>query len=187
MEERRRVDFAYSLETASNTDLPVHAQVPPLLAAPDRPGVEQGYYDEDVNVYMGTSCRRSSILRTSIEFALSLAVRLRCLAKLAKSMDARLKYTIYKTNADFLLVSMGIFDDRRPCSPTGDRTDRSADRAPAEEAYVGRGRTYTDSPTLQPAAPSPQRGHVGSLEKLAVGFDRYIKILVTCGESTSIS
>ena len=30
--------------------------------------------------------------------------------RLSTSSDARLKYMIYKTNADFLLVSVGIFD-----------------------------------------------------------------------------
>src|SRR5215471_13090593 len=35
--------------------------------------------------------------------------------RLQNSTDARLKYAIYKTNADFLLVSIGIFD--QPITP----------------------------------------------------------------------
>ena len=51
--------------------------------------------------------------------------------------------TMYKTNADFLLVSMGIFDSPTVL-PDGDGSD-VASRSwmePSEEAYVGRGKTY---------------------------------------------
>ena len=47
--------------------------------------------------------------------------------RLQTSTDARLKYAIYKTNADFLLVSIGIFD--QPVS-----TSQAAEKPkPAEE------------------------------------------------------
>jgi hypothetical protein len=132
-------------------------------------------FDEDVNVYIANllqsfmdpeyvdECRRFlSKYDTEI------------FSRLSRSKDARLKYTIYKTNADFLLISIGIFDNPRagfsPSKPA--RTD------PSEEAYVGRGKTY-----YQFAYSYSQLLHgrgsaiTDVLEKLSEGFDKYVQIL----------
>jgi hypothetical protein len=102
--------------------------------------------------------------------------------RLARSTDARLKYKIYKTNADFLLVSVGIFDNPsqvllgRVSGGPGARPHPVLE--PSEEATIGRGRTYYQFAYVysqQLAATRPAVGEV--LEKLARSFDRYTQIL----------
>ncbi len=101
--------------------------------------------------------------------------------RLERSTDARLKYVIYKTNADFLLVSIGVFDNpgqwlahrlphvQMPKYRAGE---------PTEEASMGRGKTYYHFAWSY--SQQVNRGHPGItevLEKLSVGFDRYIRVL----------
>src|SRR5205085_12028284 len=88
------------------------------------------------------------------------------------SSDARLKYLIYKTNADFLLVSIGIFDN-----PHAADTHRNKLK-PSEEAYLGRGKTYYHfAYSYSQQVHRKNAGVSEVLEKLSVGFDKYIRIL----------
>ena len=94
--------------------------------------------------------------------------------RLSHSTDARLKYSIYKTNADFLLVSIGIFDN--PLAPTS--SPQRTQPAPSEEAYIGRGKTYYHfAYTYSQQVHRKNQGVSEVLEKLSVGFEKYIKIL----------
>ena len=78
----------------------------------------QDFYDEDVNVYIA-HLLDSMIQPESVERARRFLSQYdtEVFHKLANSQDARLKYTIYKTNADFLLISLISFwigiDDKR--------------------------------------------------------------------------
>jgi hypothetical protein len=99
--------------------------------------------------------------------------------RLARSSDARLKYKIYKTNADFLLISIGIFDNpsqtllNRIHGATGGKPFE-----PTEEATMGRGRTYYQFAYEYSQLLSHRHPAItGVLEKLARGFDRYTHIL----------
>ena len=98
--------------------------------------------------------------------------------RLANSTDARLKYKIYKTNADFLLVSVGIFDNPSlALMGTEKKARRVADRA-TEATSLGRGRSYYHF--AYEYSQLVNREHPGItevLEKLARGFDRYTRIL----------
>jgi hypothetical protein len=127
-------------------------------------------YDEDVNVYLAHllhSFINPEFVEQSRRFLSKYDTDV--FRRLSGSTDSRLKYTIYKTNADFLLVSIGIFDN-----PLG-----SARRLqPNEEAYVGRGKTYYHF--AYSYAQQVHRKNAGAaevLEKLSVGFEKYIKIL----------
>jgi hypothetical protein len=106
----------------------------------------QDFYDEDVNVYL------AHLLHSFI--------------------DSRLKYLIYKTNADFLLISIGIFDN-----PVGTAAPRA--KVPSsEEAYIGRGKTYYHfAYSYAQHVHRKNQGVAEVLEKLSVGFEKYIKIL----------
>jgi hypothetical protein len=99
--------------------------------------------------------------------------------RLARSSDARLKYKIYKTNADFLLISIGVFDNpsqtllNRIHGATGGKPFE-----PTEEATMGRGRTYYQFAYEYSQLLSHRHPAItGVLEKLARGFDRYTHIL----------
>lgn len=132
----------------------------------------QDFYDEDVNVYLAHllhSFINPEYVEQSKKFLSKYDTDV--FRRLSSSSDARLKYLIYKTNADFLLVSIGIFDN-----PSGSAAHRKL--LPSEEAYVGRGKTYYHF--AYSYSQQMHRKNVGVsevLEKLSVGFDKYIRIL----------
>jgi hypothetical protein len=134
----------------------------------------QDYYDEDVNVYMA-HLLHSFINPEYVEQSKKYLSKYDAdvFRRLSSSTDARLKYAIYKTNADFLLVSIGIFDN--PLAPT---SASKAKPAPSEEAYIGRGKTYYHfAYTYSQQIHRRNQGVSEVLEKLSVGFEKYIKIL----------
>ena len=95
----------------------------------------QDFYDEDVNVYLA-HLLHSFINPEYVEQSQASSSRSTtptCSAASSNSSDARLKYLIYKTNADFLLVSIGIFDN--PMAAGG-----VARQAPAERRGLHRPR-----------------------------------------------
>jgi len=135
----------------------------------------QDYYDEDVNVYLA-HLLHSFINPDYVEQSKRYLSKYDAdvFKRLSQSTDARLKYAIYKTNADFLLVPIGIFDN--PLAPTA--TPARSKPAPSEEAYIGRGKTYYHfAYTYSQQVHRKNQGVSEVLEKLSVGFEKYIKIL----------
>jgi hypothetical protein len=130
-------------------------------------------YDEDVDVYLAhllhafinpeyVEQSKKSLSRYDVDV----------FRRFAGSSDARIRYVIHKTSADFLLVSTGIFDNPDP--PAKPR----AQAQPSEEAYVGRGKTYYHfAYTYSQQMHRRNAGVAEVIEKLSVGFDRYLKIL----------
>jgi hypothetical protein len=133
----------------------------------------QDFYDEDVNVYLAHllhSFINPEYVEQSKKFLSKYDTDV--FRRLSNSSDARLKYLIYKTNADFLLVSIGIFDN-----PTAETAHR-AKLQPSEEAYVGRGKTYYHfAYSYAQQVHRKNQGVAEVLEKLSVGFDKYLRIL----------
>ena len=133
----------------------------------------QDFYDEDVNVYLAHllhSFINPEYVEQSKKFLSRYDVDV--FRRFASSSDARIRYVIHKTNADFLLVSTGVFDNPGP--PLSPRTQAQ----PSEEAYVGRGKTYYHfAYTYSQQMHRKNAGVAEVLEKLSVGFDRYLKIL----------
>jgi hypothetical protein len=133
----------------------------------------QDFYDEDVNVYLAHllhSFINPEYVEQSKKFLSKYDTDV--FRHLQGSSDARLKYLIYKTNADFLLVSIGIFDN--PVATAAHRTKMQ----PSEEAYVGRGKTYYHfAYSYSQQMHRKNAGISDVLEKLSVGFEKYIRIL----------
>ncbi len=133
----------------------------------------QDFYDEDVNVYLAHllhSFINPEYVEQSKRFLSKYDTDV--FRRLASSSDARLKYLIYKTNADFLLVSIGIFDN--PAAAGGGRPKI----APSEEAYIGRGKTYYHfAYSYSQQMHRKNQGVSEVLEKLSVGFEKYLRIL----------
>jgi len=140
-------------------------------------------YDEDVNIYVAHLLNSFSDPRYLAESRKYLSkYDTEVFERLAHSDDARLKYTIYKANADFLLISIGIFENPGAMlsgrAPAGRAKGGRAWLEPTEEAYVGKGKTYYHF-----AYTYAQQVHRRStavsdvLEKLSLGFDKYTKIL----------
>ena len=135
----------------------------------------QDFYDEDVNVYLA-HLLHSFINPDYVEQSKKYLSKYDAdvFRRLSSSTDARLKYSIYKTNADFLLVSIGIFDN--PLAPTA--TPQRNQPAPAEEAYIGRGKTYYHfAYTYSQQMHRKNAGVSEVLEKLSTGFEKYLRIL----------
>jgi hypothetical protein len=132
----------------------------------------QDFYDEDVNVYLAHllhSFLNPEYVEQSKKYLSKYDADV--FRRLQNSTDARLKYAIYKTNADFLLVSIGIFD--QPLTP-----GQVEKMKPAEEAYVGRGKTYYHfAYSYSQQIHRRNAGISEVLEKLSVGFEKYLKIL----------
>jgi len=90
------------------------------------------------------------------------------------SPDVRLKYTIYKTNADFLLISIGIFRN-----PDGSRPGtKDAFMKDNEEVYVGRAKAYYQFAYSYSQSMFRKATAISEvLEKLSRGFEQYVDIL----------
>lgn len=141
------------------------------------------YYDEDVNVYIA-HLLNSFIHPDYIERARPFLSKYdtEVFRRLSTSRDARLKYTLYKTNADFLLVSLGIFDNPELAIGNGQSAAPQAGEhghlRPLEEAYVGKGRTYYRFAYSYSQQIHGQNTAITEvLEKLSAGFDKYLRIL----------
>ena len=90
------------------------------------------------------------------------------------STSSRLKYTVYKTNADHLLLSIGVFQN-----PTGRRPDTVLPALQTDgEEHVGRGKAYYDfACTYSHSVFGRSSGIPDVLGKLAIGFEKYVRIL----------
>ena len=141
----------------------------------------QEYMDEDVNVYLAhllNSFSDPEYVENSKQYLHRYDHEV--FKRLHRSTDARLKYVIYKTNADFLLVSIGVFDSPNQwlSAQVSDSRPGRKFYEPTEEASIGRGKTYYHfaySYSQQVNRRHPAVTDV--LEKLSVGFDRYLKVL----------
>ena len=133
----------------------------------------QDCYDEDMNLYLAHllhSFINPEYVEQSRKFLSKYDSDV--FRRLSTSTDARLKYQIYKTNADFLLVSIGIFDNPALAGAVRPRLQ------PSEEAYIGRGKTYYHfAYTYAQQMHRKNAGVSEVLEKLSQGFDKYLRIL----------
>lgn len=135
----------------------------------------QNYYDEDVNVYLAsllTSFMNPDYHERTRKFLSRYDSDL--FEKVRESSDVRLKYTIYKTNADFLLIAIGIFrnpDGSRPGAADPIMKDN-------EEVYVGRGKAYYQFAYSYSQSVFRKATAISEvLEKLSKGFEQYVEIL----------
>ena len=132
----------------------------------------QDFYDEDVNMYLTNllcSFMKPDYHRRAKKYISRYDESL--FAKIENSSDVRLKYTIYKTNADFLLISIGIFKD-------ADRPEAIQLFRNSEEARMGRGKAYYQfAYTYSQSMFKKSTGVTEVLEKLSRGFERYVEIL----------
>jgi len=137
------------------------------------------YYDEDVNVYIAhllNAFLSPQYVEQANKYLSPYDTDV--FSQLSYSTDARLKYVLYKTNADFLLISLGIFDNAQ--AATAGQKGESAEMhlKPMEEAYMGRGKTYYHfAYTYSQQLHSAHAAITEVLEKLSLGFDKYTRIL----------
>jgi hypothetical protein len=95
----------------------------------------------------------------------------------AAAGSIREKYELYRTNADHLLVSMGIFNNAR-----GRRPDSATCFSLPRAAYLDRGRMYYSIAQSYAAQLHRRNTAIGEvLGKLSRGFERYVKVLSFMG------
>ncbi|MDM7916274.1 MAG: hypothetical protein ACE15D_09325 [Candidatus Eisenbacteria bacterium] len=139
----------------------------------------EDFYDEDVNVYIA-HLLDSMIHPENVDRARRFLSPYDSdvFRMLQASKDARLRYTIYKTNADFLLLSLGIFDNPEAIANPGQNGAEHQTHRPSEEAFIGRGRTYYRfAYTYSQLVHGRTSGISDVLEKLSIGFEKYLRIL----------
>lgn len=132
------------------------------------------YFDEDVNVYLAGLL--ASLVDPARHAAAGRYIRTYDiqLFELVESMEnSSMKYQAYKANADFLLVSIGIFDNPAQMRP------RSVPHLSIPlESYIGRGMAYYN--LAQSYCREMYRRSTALetvLGKLSTGFEKYLRIL----------
>lgn len=130
-------------------------------------------YDEDVNVYTaallsGVVSGREDLLRADLVATRDADV----FARVQESKDRRHRYRVYKANADFLYVSLGVFSEgmagvdplRAPEDEAGRLTDRGKSYYQFASAYAER--LY-----------GTRAGITEVMDKLSRNFEAYTRVM----------
>lgn len=130
-------------------------------------------YDEDVNIYTaallaGVVSGREDLLRADLVSTRDSDV----FARVQNSKDRRLRYQVYKANADFLYVSLGVFTDAlapgEPVAPP----DADATR------LTGRGKSYYNFASAYAERLYGSRAGIAEvMDKLSRNFEAYTKVM----------
>lgn len=129
------------------------------------------FYDEDVNIYLaglltGMVCGHEEAARLVVPYDADLFELVRA------EPDPRVNFHRYRVNADFLLVSLGLFGGPpgRPCQSPALRIGR--------ESYAGRGSTYYGMAASYARETFRGPSAIGDvMGKLSLGFETYVRIL----------
>ena len=131
-------------------------------------------YDEDVNVYTasllaGAVTGREDFLRADLVSTRDADV----FARVQESMDQRLRYRVYKANADFLYVSLGIF---RHSALHKDPAHAPDD---IHERLTGRGKSYYHFASAYAERLFGRRAAIAEvMDKLSRNFEAYTKVMI---------
>jgi len=160
---------------AAQPESQAHFMMRALLASRVDVGSESEPWEQDVNIYLThllcAYAKAEYHLRVSQYLS---AYDTAVFERIRRSTSSRLKYTVYRANADHLLISIGVFQN-----PTGRRPDvLPAILHTDGEVHVGRGKTYYDfASTYSHGLFGPTSGVATVLGKLSHGFERYVRIL----------
>ena len=130
-------------------------------------------FDEDVNIYTaallsGIVSGREDLLRTDLVSTRDADV----FARVQESKDQRHRYRVYKANADFLYVSLGIFSEGMAGVDPVRATDEDSDR------LAGRGKSYYQfASAYAERLYGPKAGITEVMDKLSRNFEAYTKVM----------
>jgi hypothetical protein len=159
-------------EPAPNLSFMVHA----LLSSRVETGLpDEDSREDDVNIYL------THLLCAYIRPTYHLRVRdyisvynSSVFEHVRTSTNKRFKYTVYKANADHILMMMGLFQNPTGTKPTSLMAPLQLD----ENVHVGHGKAYYDFAfTYSRSLFGPSSGITDVLGKLAAGFERYLRLL----------
>ncbi|MBI4364529.1 MAG: hypothetical protein HY568_03785 [Candidatus Latescibacteria bacterium] len=131
-------------------------------------------YDEDVNVYTasllaGAVTGRDDLLRADLVSTRDSDV----FARVQETKDQRLRYRVYKANADFLYLSLGIFSETAASGEIA--------RAPEElqSRLTGRGKSYYQFASAYAERLYGRGAAIAEvMDKLSRNFEAYTKIMI---------
>ena len=134
-------------------------------------------FDEDVNVY--TASLLAGVASGREDFLRSDYVSLRdadVFARVQETKDRRLRYRVYKANADFLYVSLGIFNEGPAPSdldpPDDERTSR----------LTGRGKSYYQFASAYAERLYGRGAAIAEvMDKLSRHFEAYARVMAWMG------
>ncbi|MGE5174785.1 MAG: hypothetical protein ACM3JJ_00305 [Hyphomicrobiales bacterium] len=130
-------------------------------------------FDEDVNVYTasllaGVVSGREDLLRADLVSTRDADV----FARIQESKDRRLRYRVYKANADFLYVSLGVFSDGVAPGDSAAPVDGDAQR------LAGRGKSYYHFASAYAERLYGSRAGIAEvMGKLSRNFEAYTKVM----------
>lgn len=130
-------------------------------------------YDEDVNVYTasllsGIVSGREDLLRADLVSPRDADV----FARVQESKDQRYRYRVYKANADFLYVSLGVFGEGAPGNDPVRQTEDETNR------MTGRGKSYYQfASAYAERLYGPRAGITEVMDKLSRNFEAYTKVM----------
>jgi hypothetical protein len=127
-------------------------------------------YDEDVNVYLAlllSSLVDSRYLSWSSQFVT--AYESDIFERLQYTQDTYVKFLTYKVNADYLLLTQGIFEV--PASIYSTAESRGRDSIQRGKAY------YQIAGTLTRQLHDDRRALADVLQKLSDGYEKYLVVL----------
>lgn len=131
-------------------------------------------YDEDVNVY--TASLLAGVVTGQQDLLQSDYVSTRdsdVFARVQDTKDQRLRYRVYKANADFLYVSLGIFGES---SLVGDVPEPADD---AQNRLTGRGKSYYQFASAYAERLFGRGAAIAEvMDKLSRNFEAYTKVMV---------
>jgi len=132
------------------------------------------FYDEDVNIYIAnllTSISNSEYHKRLIKYVTPYDQTLNELIN--NISDPREKYVAYKSNADFLLISLGIFDNPKRMKPNS-----MPHMSLSPKTYIGRGKIYYELAQSYLYKTSGRKSAISDvLGKLAQRFEDYARVL----------
>jgi hypothetical protein len=132
------------------------------------------FLDEDVNVYLASlltshifGARDAAAAGTIMHYDIPL------FETASRETDPRRRFIIYRSNADDLLVRLGVFDN-----PEGRRPGSAPHMAMTRQAWMGRGKAYYSLAWASAAETFRRPTAIGNvMGKLSTGFERYVGVL----------
>src|SRR6266850_521181 len=131
-------------------------------------------YDEDVNVY--TASLLAGVVTGQQDLLSADYVSTRdadVFARVQETKDQRLRYRVYKANADFLYVSLGIFGES---SLVGDAPETDED---AQSRFTGRGKSYYQFASAYAERLFGRGAAIAEvMDKLSRNFEAYTRVMI---------
>ncbi len=160
---KRKLRFGYMIEA--------------LLRSRQSAGLETGCHrpDEDVNMYLASLlCRYAECTEVHGDFIVPYECDL--FERVRDLNEPRAKYTIYRHNADHLLISLGLFGN----AWLRKGSESAFPWAPDRDTVIGRGKNYYGmASTYATRLGEGRRGLDDVMAKLEIGFEDYLTVLET--------